>query len=326
MVNIMTSRERITAALRFEECDTVPIEVRDCTLGGVNFPPWCSEGEINRKGSYTDLWGCKWFALEDGVCGEVKYHPLEDWSKLDSFKPPIEYLKKLDLSGVNRFCESTDKFVCPMWEPAMPNLFERLQHLRGTENLFMDLAYGDSRIFKLIDMLNEYYFPLLEKWAATDVDALHLADDWGTQISLLISPDMWREYFKPVYKSFVDIGKAENKFMLFHSDGFIESIIEDFIDIGVDSINSQIFCMNIEELANKYHHKIAFWGEIDRQYLQVFAEPEDIRAGVRRLADAFFKYGKTGFIAQCVYTKGAKEENKQAEWDEWEKVSAGWAK
>ena len=158
------------------------------------------------------------------------------------------------------------------------------------------------------------------------MDALHLADDWGTQISLLISPDMWREYFKPVYKSFVDIGKAENKFMLFHSDGFIESIIEDFIDIGVDSINSQIFCMNIEELAKKYHHKIAFWGEIDRQYLQVFAEPEDIRAGVRRLADAFFKYGKTGFIAQCVYTKGAKEENKQAEWDEWEKVSAGWAK
>lgn len=326
MVNIMTSRERITAALRFKECDTVPIEVRDCTLGGVHFPPWYSDGEINRKGSYTDLWGCKWFALEDGVCGEVKYHPLEDWSKLDSFKPPMEYLKKLDLSGVNRFCESTDKFVCPMWEPAMPNLFERLQHLRGTENLFMDLAYGDSRIFKLIDRLNEYYFPLLEKWAATDVDALHLADDWGTQISLLISPDMWREYFKPVYKRFVDIGKAQNKFMLFHSDGFIESIIEDFIDIGIDSINSQIFCMNIEELAHKYHHKIAFWGEIDRQYLQVFGEPGDIRAGVRRLADAFFKYGRTGFVAQCIYMKGAKEENKRAEWDEWEKVSAGWAR
>ncbi len=318
----MTPRERIIAALQFKECDRVPIEREDCVGPGIEYPLWYFGGELGKKGSYTDLWGCTWLALEDGVCGEVKVHPLADWSKLDSFKPPMHYLDKLDLSPVNAYCASTDRFVFPSWEPPMPNIFERLQHLRGTENLFMDLAYGDARILKLIDMLNEYYMPLMEKWAKTDVDALHIADDWGTQKALLISPEMWREYFKPIYRQYRSIAKSYDKFMLMHSDGFIEAILPDLIEIGIDSINSQIFCMDIEALAEKYHHKIAFWGELDRQYLQVFGSPDEVRAGVRRLSNAFFKYGKTGFIAQCYYTLGTPEANKQAEWDEWQKISS----
>jgi len=322
----MTPRERVKAALRFEQYDRIPIEREDCSGPGIKYPPWYTGGILNKKGSYTDLWGCKWFALEDGVCGEVKYHPLEDWSKLDSFKPPMDYLRKLDLSMVDSHCANTDKFVFPAWEPPMPNIFERLQHLRGTENLFMDFAYGDSRLFKLMDILNEYYIPLLEKWAKTDVDALHIADDWGSQNSLLISPEMWREYFKPIYTSYVNIAKSHGKFCLMHSDGYIEAILPDLIEIGVNSINSQIFCMDIEKLAALYHHKITFWGEIDRQYIQVFGTPDEMRAAVRRLAEAFFQYGFTGFVAQCCYTKGALQANQDAEFDEWQRMNDAWAK
>ena len=78
----------------------------------------------------------------------------------------------------------------------------------------------------------------------------------------------------------------------------------------------------IEELAQLYHHKIAFWGEIDRQFVQTFGNTDDMRNAVRRLANAFFKYGRTGFVAQCLYTT---EENKAAEWDEWQKISEKFA-
>ncbi|MDR0655389.1 MAG: methyltransferase, partial [Treponema sp.] len=206
--------------------------------------------------------------------------------------------------------------------PPMPNLFERMQHLRGTENLFMDFAYGDSRVIKLRNMLMEYYLTQMEKWCKTPIDSIHIADDWGSQISLLISPDMWREYFKPAYKQFCDMARDYGKFIVMHSDGYIVDIIPDMIELGIHAVNSQLFCMPIEELAGKFHHKICFWGEIDRQYIQVFGTPEEMRAAVRRVAGAFLKYGKTGFLAQCVYTLKARVANKVAEFDEWNNINA----
>lgn len=316
----MTSRELIKAALTFQEYEVVPIEARDATGAPARYPPWYTGVPSNAKGRRVDPWGCTWESLEDGVCGEVKDHPLADWSRLDHFSPPWHILKEVNLSEVDRYCEGTDKFVIPQWEPAMPNLFERMQHLRGTENLFMDLAYGDARVLQLRDRLQEYYLKQMEMWCNTGVDAVQFADDWGAQHSLLISPAMWREIFKPLYRQYCDLAHRKGKYILMHSDGYVADIIPDLIEIGVDALNLQIFCMDIERLADLYHHQVAFWGEIDRQQVQVFGTEADMRKAVRRLANAFFRYGRTGFVAQCFYTLNVPEANKRAEWDEWQKV------
>src|SRR5208283_800232 len=47
-----------------------------------------SSGTPNRKGSYTDEWGCVWEVYEEGVVGEIKHPPLADWSALDALRPP----------------------------------------------------------------------------------------------------------------------------------------------------------------------------------------------------------------------------------------------
>jgi hypothetical protein len=246
----------------------------------------------------------------------------DDWNGFDTFKPPYDLLAKADLSKVADTCnQNQDKFILTAWEPPMPNLFERMQHLRGTENLFMDFAYGDNKVIKLRDMLMEYYLTQMEMWCKTPIDSIHIADDWGSQIALLISPDMWREYFKPAYKQFCDMARDYHKFIIMHSDGYIVDIIPDMIDLGIHAVNSQLFCMPIEELADKYHHKICFWGEIDRQHIQVFGTPGEMRTAVRRVANAFLRYGKTGFVALCSYTMGAAQANKEAEFDEWNKIN-----
>lgn len=318
----MTGKQRIINALTFKEFDMVPIEARDSTGTPYVYPNWFTGGGPGIVGKYTDGWGCGWEVLEEGVCGEVKFHPLADWKNLDTFRPPYHILNHVDISQVNIFCEENqDKFIINQWEPPMPNIFERMQHLRGTEQLLMDLAYGDKKVCQLRDMLQEYYLQQMEMWCKTDVDAVQFHDDWGTQISLLISPDMWREYFKPVYKQYCDLAKRYGKFIVMHSDGYICSILPDLIEIGVNAINSQLFCMPIEELAAKYHHKICFWGEIDRQYIQPFGTPDEMRAAVRRITNAFFRYGKTGFVAQCYYTMNTPQANKDAEYDEWIKIS-----
>lgn len=318
----LTSRERVVNALEFKEVDRIPIsnghaKLRDEYPSDVWGPPYVYGKSGLEKGSYgvvgfrTDPWGCVWESLESDVCGEVKYYPLADMNKLDSFKPPYVLLEKADLSLVNEFCHNSDTFNIPMWEAAS-SPFQRMQFLRGTDTLFMDLAYGEASIYKLRDILHEYYSAQCEMWCKTDIDAVHIEDDWGAQSSLLISPALWREYYKPMYKGYCDIAKSYGKKVLMHSDGFIEEIIPDLIEIGVDAVNAQIFCMDIEKLAKLYHGKIAFWGEIDRQYDLPFGTTDDITRGVDRINNAFFPYGKTGLVYECQWGKDMKFENIEA--------------
>jgi uroporphyrinogen decarboxylase len=145
-------------------------------------------------------------------------------------------------------------------------------------------------------------------------------DDWGTQISLLISPAAWRKHFKPLYKEYCDIIHKAGKFVFFHSDGFTEAIYDDLIEIGVDAYNSQLFCMNIEGLAEKYKGKVTFWGELDRQTILPFGSEEDVRESVRRIKKAMLTPKHTGFIAQLSWETVTPLSNVIAAYDEYNKI------
>lgn len=334
----MISRERVIRTLKFQQPDRAPRDLwmlpgipmfRSDELEDVlsKYPvdfagPRYRYGRGRRckgreavVGNYTDAWGCVWHVAEPGVVGEVKEPPLADWSALDSYQPPWELLDEADLSEVNRSCEQTDKFV-KVGTETRP--FERMQFLRGTQNLFIDLAYGTKEVYRLRDMLHEFFTREMEMWAKTDVDAIGFMDDWGSQNTLLISPELWRSFYKPLYRDYCDIIHSSGKFVFFHSDGNIEEIYPDLIEIGVDAVNSQLFCMDIERLAELYKGKITFWGEIDRQHILPYGTPEDVRQAVRRVRRALDD-GNGGVIAQCEWGINNPQENIEAVFDEWNK-------
>jgi uroporphyrinogen-III decarboxylase len=123
----------------------------------------------------------------------------------------------------------------------------------------------------------------------------------------LISPELWRELFKPLYAEYVAIAHAHGKHAFMHSDGYITDIIPDLIEIGLDALNAQVACMGIEELGRRFGGELTFWGELDRQQLLPYAEPSDVQRAARDLIAAFHHDG--GFIAQCEFGPGAKPEN-----------------
>lgn len=328
---MITSRDLVKKALRFEELERIPREMyfddaylakyypSDVASPVYTYKSDRKTGTINAKGFWTDEWGCVWEAAEEGVKGEVKISPLSDWSKLDTFHPPWEVLKNADFSMVNKSCEETDKFMIGFWETAA-SPFQRMQFLRGTENLLMDLAYGDAEVYRLRDMVHDYFLKQVEMWSKTDVDGIHIEDDWGTQTALLISPKLWREFYKPLYKDYCDMAHKYGKYILMHSDGYIMDIIDDLIEVGVDAVNSQLFCMDMDEIERRFAGRICFWGEIDRQHLLPFGSEEEVRAGVRRVANTLMKNRKTGVVAQSFWGKDIPMANIRAVYDEWSKM------
>ena len=264
-------------------------------------------------GSYADEWGCVWHVGEPGVVGEVKEPPLADWSALAHFKPPYEILEEADFGQVNRSCAETDRFVLA-WTTVRP--FERMQFLRGSEALYMDLGYETAEMLQLRDMVHEFFLRELDMWVKTDVDGIEFMDDWGAQRTLLISPKQWRALFKPLYKDYCDLIHSAGKFAFFHSDGHITDIYPDLIEIGVDAVNSQLFCMDIEELGRRFRGQITFWGEICRQDILPFGTPDDVRAAVRRVRVALDD-GRGGVFAQCEWGIGVSAENVATVFETW---------
>ncbi len=273
-----------------------------------------TRGTPSVVGTYVDEWGCPFTVAEPGVIGEVKAAPLADWAALEHLRPPDEILELADFSQVNAGCAATDRYV-KAGTTVRP--FERMQFLRGSEALYMDLAWGAAEVVRLRDLVHEFFLREIEAWTRTDVDAISLMDDWGAQHRLLISPKMWREIFRPLYVDYVQLIHGAGKRVFFHSDGHILDIIPDLIEIGVDALNSQLFCMDIEEIGRRFRGRITFWGEIDRQWVLPFGTQADVAAAVARVRAALDD-GRGGVIAQCEWGNDVAAENVAAVFAAWE--------
>lgn len=274
-------------------------------------------GDPYEVGTYVDEWGCVFENAQKGVIGEVKHPPLseedDNWEGASQIHIPTELLS-LDTEAMNRFCGQTDRFVLMTGE-VRP--FERLQFIRGTEMLFMDLLTQPKGMLEFIHDMHNFHCQLLETWAKTDVDGLTMQDDWGSQRSLLINPELWRELFLPMYRDYIDIAHSYGKKMFMHSDGYILSILPDLISLGLDAINSQIFCIGLDNVA-PFAGKITFWGEIDRQQILFSGTKSDARQAVLQVNEKLWKQG--GCIAQCDFGVGALGENVYEVLKTWEEL------
>lgn len=276
-------------------------------------------GNPYEKGDYVDPWGCVFHNVSQGIIGEVK-EPLiapedEEWDDQSRITIPEEQLS-FDVEQVNRSCaEQKEKFL---FAGCCPRPFEQLQFIRGTEQLYIDLMLRPPKMFAFIEKMHDFYCRQLEKWAQTDVDALNFMDDWGTQKSLLIHPDLWVEIFKPMYRDYINIAHKHSKKIFMHSDGYTLSILPHLIELGLDAINTQIFCMGIENL-RQFKGKITFWGEICRQQIIPYGTKEETQAAVRQVYDNLWDNG--GCIAQCEFGVGANPENVKTIYETWDALT-----
>jgi uroporphyrinogen decarboxylase len=331
----MTSRELVAASLGFGNPGRVPRQLWTLPWAQRNWPrelaeitrrfpddivtcpaflrePLRTSGQEYEAGLFVDEWGCRFENRQPGIIGQVKDPVLRSWADLDAVRVPVERLT-VDTGRVDAFCAGSDAFVlAKTWSRP----FELVQFLRGPETLYLDLAERPAGLDRLLSKVHAFYCEEMELWAATGVDALVIADDWGGQNALLVAPSLWRELFKPLYRDYVEIAHRRGKAAFMHSDGHIEAILPDLVEIGLDALNAQLFTMDIEGIGERFAGRLTFWGEVDRQHLLPYGTPDDVRAAVRRVRAALWRQG--GVIAQCEFGIGARPENVAAVFEAWD--------
>ncbi len=167
-------------------------------------------------------------------------------------------------------------------------IFERSWGLRGMEQLLIDLIANHDFAAALLDRVAGVSKEVSRRYALAGVDVLHLGDDVGMQDRMLMDPAMWRQWFKPRMADIIETAKAIRSDLLvfYHSDGYIEPIIPELIEIGVDSLNPvQPECMDPAEIRRMYGSRLSQWGTIGTQTTFPFGTPEEMRATVKERID-----------------------------------------
>lgn len=164
-------------------------------------------------------------------------------------------------------------------------IWEIAFYLRGMEALMMDAAADDEKATCLLDRLTDLACVRARRYTEAGVDIVHTGDDVGMQSRMMMSPAFWRRWLKPRLARVVRAARAARPDVVFsfHSCGFIEPIIEDLVEIGVDVLNPvQPESMDFERLHARFGDRLSFWGTVGTQTTMPFGTPAEVREVVRR--------------------------------------------
>ncbi len=238
-------------------------------------------------------WGFVWHSL-NLTLGQAEDRPLEgSWDLFEDYKAPDPHHPDRYMYVEQTIRQTPDKYIVAHVGITGFNL---ATFIRGFANFLEDLYVEPEKADELMDMVFGYEEGLIREFCKYDIDAFSFFDDWGTQQTLMINPEKWREVFKPRYKKQFDLVHSYGKHVFFHCCGQIIDIIPDLIEIGADILNlNQPELFGIENMGKLFGGKVCFNCPVDHQTVALTGTREEIFEYVRRLNDNLGCY-KGGFI------------------------------
>ena len=98
-------------------------------------------------------------------------------------------------------------------------------------------------------------------------DVIQMQDDWGMQTSMLLSPELWREFFKPHEKRFAEHIHKLGMIYEHHSCGYVMPIVGDLVEIGVDALSPLNVCNDIPKLKKEFGNSICLIGGLNNHQI-----------------------------------------------------------
>lgn len=281
----MTSYEVVRRAIEFSGPDRLPLRFDALGIADVHTVKYTKIGAGDRNlRQTTDEWGCLWERTEVSNMGQVKGHPLADWNALDHYRWPDADSPAFYAGMEERFRGSDGKYVITT---IFMLLFERMHALHGFEDTLVDLYLERDKTEMLADRIVEFDLGIIANIGRRfpgQIHGLHFTDDWGTQQNLFITPELWREFFKPRYRRIFTAIHEQGWHVWMHSCGKINGIIDDLIEIGLDVINlEQPRALGIEEIGRRFQGRICFESLCDIQHTLPFKGAKEIKEEARLL-------------------------------------------
>lgn len=284
----------------------------------------------DRHYKLTDEFGIGWqMPVEGGLYYDQYHHPLADASTVRE----IENYAWPDPLDPDRFAGMEDRvhqvidlgrkgcFV----ERMSSGMWEHAMWMTGYEKFFIDMLSNkiliEALMEKILELKMKYWGKVLEIIGNRTV-IISCADDLGTQESLLISLDLYKEMIWPYHCRlfrFIKQHARGKAFIFFHNDGAIMETLPLLIEAGVDILNPfQVNCRGMDTATFKkdFGRELTIWGgSCDSQYVMPKGTPKEVRDETRRRIDDLAPGGGFVFAPIHVIQGDVPPENIMAWWE-----------
>jgi uroporphyrinogen decarboxylase len=306
-MSAMTFRERVIAAFNHQLADVVPVhqmgfgtlqayveqspfDTADELLDawgvgsgrmGFSDPGWTGSKKIDNEGAALDVFGCPPDAYAmpytDGTPRALAH--AETIADVDAYDWPDA--NNHDFAPLRERMENETNclHLWGQWQP----VFCRLSALFGMERVMLLLSENPKVIEAALAHLDAYYTVFYQKLVdecGHCVDAVGYGDDFAGQTNLLIRPDQWRKYFKPLWVKWFAIAKSKDLPVWMHSCGAIREVLPDLVDAGLDiweTVQAHLPGNEPVALKRDFGKHLTFAGGVNMQHIGSFAHPDQVR-------------------------------------------------
>ena len=246
-------------------------------------------GEV-RLNEFGDIFG----RLRGETAGECVKGCFEDgWDIVNDYNFP-DFDPEFDIKVLSYDFRRNENYTVGF----IPfGVFSRFRDARRLENALADTLLEPGYVKLLMQMELKLMLAAVRKAAYLGFDSVMFCDDFGTQQALLLSPEVFRNLFKPVYAAFAGEAHALGLKVIMHSCGMIYEIIPDLIEAGIDVLQlDQPELYGAEVLAKEFGNKTVFYSPVDIQKIMPTGDRNTIEAGALHMMDCFRKHCGGGLI------------------------------
>ena len=256
------------------DSDSYPIEP--------TYPPYARAGV-----PFVDPWGCVWETADSGIMGVVTRHPLASWDALDDYVPPdpntTTHWGPIDWTEQARHIGPAISQKCLRnGEIGHNHTWLRLIDLRGYQNALCDMADDEPRLWRLLDMLDQFNMGLLRNYIdRVGVEWMGFAEDLGMQVGPMLSPASFRKYIQPSYRRLARTARDAGCLVHVHADGDLRLLIDDLLDCGIDVLNLQDLVNGVDWIQQHLKDRVCIDMDIDRQQVTFHGTPRQVDSLIR---------------------------------------------
>ena len=329
MGEAMNARERMLSAMRRQPTDRVPTDIwatpevwsqlgarfgsreEACEQLHIDGMAYVDASYIGPspdapEGEAANYWGVRTRPVyyEGGVYNEQCFNPLAAARTVDDVEayawPSTEWF---DYSLMRERAVTLREMQVVQCGYMAPFYFHN--NLRGLELSLMDPLDDPDLTHHIVKRICDFFFDhhrCMFETCEGLIDVAQVTDDLGAQTGPLISLELYRKFYAPHHKRFIDLCKAFGILVLHHDDGSIRPFLPDLVEMGIDVLNPvQWTCtdMDMVGLKRDFGDRICFHGAIDNQRILPFGTAEDVRSEVRTCIDALASDQRGYVLAPC---------------------------
>lgn len=208
----------------------------------------------------------RWIEHESGGYWDYCDFPLMGADEETVEKWPMPSPDDYDYTSIHEECRRNERHAIHVGNPGLACIINTMGFLCGMEQVLIDLVSDSAAFLRLVDRLLGHQLEVTRRVLEAGkgkIDFVWMGEDLGTQMSPLISMELFRKHIRPRHQRFIDLAKAYGLPVMIHTCGSSSWAYEDYIEMGmnaVDTLQPEATNMAPAYLKERFGGRLAFHG------------------------------------------------------------------